>query len=207
MTTEQLQNILCFQSEQRNAMNEWGQKRSYWLKLLRIDAVTAYNLFKKEIDEVATDVASFIRIHMAALCILIVLTTLSVIVVIYSFGFSKNNAFPLIGLVLQALGGGYILYGFIFPVKGLRPQKEPSPVGRGSTIERVLINPANIEQSFKNIIEILNKNANAMQMFQTTFLKDQIIRSKFEFRKWIAQAVGFLIMILGILLQILGLII
>lgn len=207
MTIEQLRNILGTQSEQRKTIDEWGQKRSFWLKLLRIDTGTAYNFFKKEIDDFTKDITSFFRAHIAVLCILIALTILSLIVLICSFGFQKNNVLILIGLVLQALGGGYILCGFIFPIKGLRPQSEPHPVGQGNIIKQVFINPKDTERSFKDIVEIINENANAMKMFQIKFSKDQIIRSKLELRKWIAQGVCFFIMVVGILLQILGLII
>ena len=206
MTIEQLQNILGFQSEQRRTIDGWGQKQSFWLKVLRIDTVTAHNFFEKEIDDFAKDTTSFLRIHIATLCILIVLIGLSLIVLIYSFGFSKNYTLSLIGLVLQALGGGYILYGFIFPFKGLRPQGEANPIDRGSMTRRISIDPRNSEKALSDIVELINENAKARQTFEIRFSKDQIIRSKFEFRRWIAQGVGFFIMVLGIFLQILGLI-
>jgi hypothetical protein len=113
----------------------------------------------------------------------------------------------LVGLGLQAMGGGYIMYGFIFPVKGLRREMEPNPMDRDNMTRRVSIDPRNVANSFKDIVEILNTNAKAMQLFQITLSKDQIIRSKLELRRWIAQGVGFFIMVLGIFLQILGLII
>ena len=207
MTIEQLQNILRFQSEQRRTIDEWGQKQSFWLKVLRIDTVTAHNFFKKEIDDFAKDTTSFFRTHITVSCIFIVFIITLPVLLISHFGFARNTVLMLIGLFLQALGGGYIIYGFIFPVKGLRHQMESNPMDRDNMTRQVFIDPRNIAKTFEDIVTILNTNAKAMQLFQISLSKDQIIRSKLEFRKWIAQAVGFLIMVLGILLQILGLII
>lgn len=61
MTIEQLRNIFGSQSEQRKMIDEWGQKRSFWLKVLRIDSLTAHNFFKNEIDECAKDISSFFQ--------------------------------------------------------------------------------------------------------------------------------------------------
>ena len=71
----------------------------------------------------------------------------------------------------------------------------------------VYIDPANVNEAFKDIVALINENAKARQTFEITFLKDQILKSKLELRKLIAQAVGFFVMVLGISLQILGLII
>jgi len=207
MTIEQLQNILKFQGEQRKTIEEWDQKRSFWLKVLRIDTVTAHNFFKKEIDDFAKDTTSFFRTHITVSCIFIVFIIALLVLLISHFGFARNTVLMLIGLFLQALGGGYIIYGFIFPVRGLRRQMESNPRDRDNMARWVSIDPRNIANSFKDIIEILNTNAKAMQLFQITLSKEQIIKSKLEFRRWIAQAVGFFIMVLGIFLQILGLII
>ena len=207
MTIDKLQNILRFQSEQRKMMDEWGQKRSFWLKALRIDVVTAHNFFKKEIDEFAKDISSFFKTHITVLCIFLAFIVILLILFIYHFAFQRNSVLILMGLVLQALGGGYILYGFIFPIKGLRPHNGTNPISRGSMNMPVYIDPANVNKAFKDIVALINENAKARQTFEITFSKDQIIKSKLELRKWIAQAVGFFIMVLGILIQILGLII
>lgn len=207
MTIEQLQNILKFQGEQRKTIEEWGQKRSFWLKALRIDVVMAHNFFKKDIDEFAKDISSFFKIHITVLCIFLAFVALLLIFLIYYLSFPKNTVLMLTGLIVQALGGGYIIYGFVFPIKGLRPHDETNPVSRGTMNMPVYIDPANVDKAFKNIVALINENAKARQKFEISFSKDQINKSKLEFRKWIAQAVGFFIMVLGILLQILGLII
>jgi hypothetical protein len=207
MTIEQLQNILKFQGEQRKTIEGWGQKRSFWLKVLRIDTVTAHNFFKKEIDDFAKDTTSFFRTHITVSCIFSVFIITLLVLLISHFGFARNTVLMLIGLFLQALGGGYIIYGFIFPVKGLRRQMESNPTDRDNMTRQVFIDPRNIAKTFEDIVTILNTNAKAMQLFQINLSKDQIIRSKLEFRRWIAQALGFFIMIFGIFLQILGLII
>jgi hypothetical protein len=207
MTIEKLQNILKFQGEQRKTIEEWGQKRSFWLKVLRIDPMTAHNLFRKEIDDFAEDTTSFFRTHIIVSSLFIVFIIALLVLLVSRFGFARNSVLMLIGLVLQALGGGYIMYGFIFPVKGLRREMEPNPMDRDNMTRRIFIDPRNIAKSFQDIVEISNTNTKAMQLFQITLSKDQIIRSKLEFRRWIAQGVGFFIMVLGIFLQILGLII
>jgi hypothetical protein len=207
VTIENLQNILKFQSNQRKTIEEWGQKRSFWLKVLRIDTVTAHNFFKKEIDDFAKDTTSFFRTHITVSCIFIVFIITLLVLLISHFGFARNTVLMLIGLFLQALGGGYIIYGFIFPVKGLRRQMESNPMDRDIMTRQVFIDSTNIAKTFEDIVTILNTNAKAMRLFQITLSKDQIIRSKLEFRRWIAQEVGFFIMVLGIFLQILGLII
>jgi len=121
--------------------------------------------------------------------------------------FPNNTVLMLTGLIVQALGGGYIIYGFIFPIKGLRPHDGANPVSRGTINMPVYIDPANVNEAFKDIVALINENAKARQTFEITFLKDQILKSKLELRKLIAQAVGFFVMVLGISLQILGLII
>jgi hypothetical protein len=207
MTIDKLQNILRFQSEQRKMVDEWGQKHSFWLKALRIDAVTAHNFFKKEIDEFAKDISSFFKTHITVLCIFLASIALLLIFLISYLSFPKNTVLMLIGLIVQALGGGYIIYGFIFPIKGLRPHNGANTISRGSINMGVYIDPANVNKAFKDIVELINKNAKARQKFEIAFSKDQIIKSKLELRKLIAQAVGFFVMVLGISLQILGLII
>lgn len=161
MTIEQLQNILKFQGGQRKTIEEWGQKRSFWLKVLRIDPITAHNSFKKEIDEFAQDTSSFFRTHIAVLSIFIVFIITLLVFLISHFGFARNSVLMLIGLVLQALGGGYIMYGFIFPVKGLRRQMESNPMDRDNMTRRIFIDPRNIAKNFQDIVEILNTNTKA----------------------------------------------